>query len=162
MVYLNDGSGMFSDSGQLLGSLPLGTASDNYSVALGDVDGDGNLDAFVGVNGPNRVWINDAGIIGTIVNDDFNTPPAAATDVDGDANDVAEGAIDGTTVGITAEANDAEDDTLVYSLTNDADGRFVIDSGSGVVTVAVGGEFTAELRRCHQPSDHGAGQRSRR
>jgi hypothetical protein len=55
-VWLNDGEGGFTDSGQLLGS------ADSAAVSLGDLDGDGDLDAFV-ANGfweeePNRVWIN--------------------------------------------------------------------------------------------------------
>ena len=136
-IWLNDGAGVFTVTSQQLRTRYLG-----LNVSLGDLDDDGDLDAFVAnYNNPNEVWLNQSSVTatGTITNDDFNTPPAGATDVDGDANDVAEGAIDGTTVGITAEANDAEDDTLVYSLTNDADGRSVIDSGSGVVTVAVGG-----------------------
>ncbi len=55
-IWLNDGQGLFSDGGQLLGT------SDSKGAALGDLDGDGDLDAFV-ANGwredqPNRVWIN--------------------------------------------------------------------------------------------------------
>jgi hypothetical protein len=42
----------FVDSGQSLGSL------DGYGVALGDVDGDGDLDAFVANSGANKVWLN--------------------------------------------------------------------------------------------------------
>ena len=42
-VWLNDGTGRFSGSGQLLGK-PI----DTHSVALGDLDADGDLDAFVG------------------------------------------------------------------------------------------------------------------
>ena len=68
-----------------------------------------------------------------------NTPPQPSTDVDPAANAVAEGAAAGTTVGVTANAFDAEGQTLVYSLTDDAGGRFTIDSSSGVVTVASGG-----------------------
>jgi hypothetical protein len=52
-VWLNDGNGHFSDSGQLLGR------QRTYSVALGDVDGDGNLDALVGNEGADELWLND-------------------------------------------------------------------------------------------------------
>ena len=44
----------FTDSGQTLGN------SDSLSVALGDLDGDGDLDAMVGnYNQLNHVWTND-------------------------------------------------------------------------------------------------------
>ena len=54
-VWINDGLGNFTDSSQALGN------SYSYSVALGDLDGDGDLDAWVanGSNQANRVWIND-------------------------------------------------------------------------------------------------------
>jgi hypothetical protein len=52
-VWLNDGSGSFIDSGQLLGQ------AESLSVALGDVNGDGAPDAVVGNNGPDEVWLND-------------------------------------------------------------------------------------------------------
>ena len=54
-VWLNDGTGNFTDSGQSLG------ASGSYDVLLGDVDDDGDLDAFVANawDQPNKVWIND-------------------------------------------------------------------------------------------------------
>lgn len=52
-IYLNNGAGAFTDSGLALG------AEDGRGVALADVDGDGDLDAFVVNNGPNRVWLND-------------------------------------------------------------------------------------------------------
>jgi hypothetical protein len=56
MVWLNDGSGQFADTGQRLDE------ADGYAVALGDLDGDGDLDAWVGnaYHGPaNSVWLND-------------------------------------------------------------------------------------------------------
>ena len=53
-VWLNDGSGSYSDSGQILG------ASNSVSVALADLDNDNDLDVFVANYGePNRVWLND-------------------------------------------------------------------------------------------------------
>jgi len=53
-IWLNDGTGVFADSGQRLGS------SSTSAVALGDLDQDGDLDVFVGnIPGPNEVWLND-------------------------------------------------------------------------------------------------------
>jgi len=51
-VWLNDGSGNFSGSGLSLGS------STSLDVALGDLDNDGDLDAFVANNGADKVWLN--------------------------------------------------------------------------------------------------------
>ncbi len=55
-VFLNNGDGTFTDTGQALGT------SASTGVALGDVDGDGDLDAFVtNADGANRVWLNQGG-----------------------------------------------------------------------------------------------------
>ena len=59
--------------------------------------------------------------------------------VDNDAasgGSVAENAVNGSTVGITALSSDLNGGTLTYALTNDAGGRFAINSSTGVVTVA--------------------------
>ena len=52
-VWINDGSGTFTE-GQSFG------AAYNANVELGDVDNDGDLDAFVTNHGEgDKVWIND-------------------------------------------------------------------------------------------------------
>ena len=55
-LWINDGAGNFTDSGQSLGDHSI-----SRDVALGDLDGDGDLDAFVANtsgNRSNRVWLN--------------------------------------------------------------------------------------------------------
>jgi uncharacterized repeat protein (TIGR01451 family) len=52
-VWTNDGHGSFTNSGQTLGS------SNSRDATLGDVDNDGDLDAFVSNQGGNKVWLND-------------------------------------------------------------------------------------------------------
>ena len=83
-IWLNDGFGNFSDSGQRLGNARSAT------VDLVDLDGDGDLDAYVGVRsgggqGPDQTWIND----GTGV---FTAGPTASADV---TSGVAVGDLDG-------------------------------------------------------------------
>ena len=68
--------------------------------------------------------------------DEFDV--GSVSDVDGTANQVNENATVGTVVGVTASASDADATTnaITYSLQDNDGGRFAIDSGSGVVTVA--------------------------
>jgi hypothetical protein len=53
LVWSNDGKGGFTDSGQRLG------ADESYAVALGDLNGDGSLDAYSGNRGADTIWFND-------------------------------------------------------------------------------------------------------
>lgn len=57
LVYLNDGKGVFEDSGQALGS------NKAWSLLLVDIDGDNDLDVIVGNDNGNdrinRIWLND-------------------------------------------------------------------------------------------------------
>ncbi len=54
-VWLNDGAGGYTDSLQSLGT------GGSFGIALGDVNRDGALDAFVANNGANTVWLGDGG-----------------------------------------------------------------------------------------------------
>ncbi len=66
--------------------------------------------------------------------DEFDV--GAVVDTDASANSVAENAGVGTAVGVTANASDADvTDNVTYSLTDDAGGRFAIDTNTGVITV---------------------------
>ncbi len=52
-IWFNNGRGIFTDSGQQLGK------QRSYTVAAGDLDRDGDLDAMVGNRGSDEVWWND-------------------------------------------------------------------------------------------------------
>jgi len=87
-VWINDGSGLFSDSGQDHG------ASFTASLALGDVDNDGDLDLIKGL-GPiagdsNTIWLNDGSGTFTDSAENFGgfnyTTALALGDLDGDGD----------------------------------------------------------------------------
>ncbi len=78
-----------------------------------------------------------------------NAAPSAPLDVNIAANTVIENAATGTVVGTTAFSTDPEAATVTYSLTNNAGGRFAINSSTGVVTVANGGLLDFETATVH-------------
>ncbi len=89
IVYFNNGYGVFSVH-QLLGN------SVSNAVALGDVDGDGDMDAVAATSsGHNDVWINDGSgnfSAGAQVLGSYSATAVAMGDVDGDGDlDVALG-----------------------------------------------------------------------
>ena len=54
VVWINNGSGIFSATGNSLG------ANDSRSMAIGDIDNDGDLDLIEGIAGQgNRIWLNE-------------------------------------------------------------------------------------------------------
>lgn len=65
-----------------------------------------------------------------------NDQPGAISDSNAGANSVAENAGIGATVGVTASSTDPDGTAVTYSLTDDAGGKFAINSTTGVVTVA--------------------------
>ncbi|MEQ1828089.1 MAG: cadherin domain-containing protein, partial [Pirellula sp.] len=81
--------------------------------------------------------------------DEFDT--GAVTDSNAAANSAAENAANGTVVGITGLASDADATTnaITYSLDNNAGGRFAIDANTGVVTVANGTLLNYEAATSH-------------
>jgi len=67
---------------------------------------------------------------------DKNTNIGPTTDINPANNEINESAPNDTEVGITASATDVDSgDTITYSLTDDAGGRFKINSTSGIVSV---------------------------
>jgi len=73
------------------------------------------------------------------------------SDTDASTNTIAENATNGSTVGITASATDGDgtNNTVTYSLTDNAGGRFTIDSTTGVVTVVDGTLLNFEIAQSH-------------
>jgi len=73
------------------------------------------------------------------------------SDTNGAANSVAENAANGTVVGITAFAQDldATNNTITYTLDDNAGGRFAIDGVTGVVTVLDGTLLDRETAASH-------------
>ncbi len=118
-VWLNDGSGVFSDSGFIYGTMDM---NNNNDIAMGDVDGDGLLDVVIAksysmIGSDNQVWRNVGGGIFTLTANFgmTNTLGVALGDVDGDGD-------------LDAWAANASADRLWL---NDGAGTFV-DSGQAL------------------------------
>ncbi len=82
---------------------------------------------------------------------DLITGLSEISDSNAAADQVAENALEGTTVGITALSIDPDaGDSVSYSLDDSASGRFAIDASTGVVRVAAGGPgINRELAASH-------------
>ncbi|MCA9066241.1 MAG: DUF2341 domain-containing protein, partial [Planctomycetaceae bacterium] len=94
---------------------------------------------------------NDSQTIIVTVSDVDEFDVSAPIDTDGAGNSVDENSANGVAVGIVAFASDGDGTTnaVLYSLTDDAGGRFAIDSTTGVVTVANGLLLDREAAASH-------------
>ncbi len=99
-------------------------APGTYSLTINARDNNTLIQQVFTIN----VVDNSAPVFGDYIDSD----PAGNSD--SAQGNVADGAIGGTAVGITATAEDASD--ITYSLSDDASGRFVIDAETGVISVA--------------------------
>ncbi len=95
----------------------------NHQIIVRAVSSDGSLQTQMF-----EIVINDL--------NEFNT--TNTLDVDPATNQIDENSPTGTSLGITANASDADatQNTILYSLDNDDSGRFTIDSSTGEVSVA--------------------------
>jgi hypothetical protein len=84
LLWLNDGQGRFTDSGQRLGP------QDTHALALGDLNGNGHLDLVAAVHGDrSQVWINDGQANFTLSQTALgigNAQAVALGDIDGDGD----------------------------------------------------------------------------
>lgn len=95
--------------------------------------------------------LTDTQSISVTVTDVDEFDVTAPNDADAAADAVNENATNGTTVGITATATDADvtNSGVTYSLFDNAGGRFTIDGSTGVVTVADGTLLDREAAASH-------------
>jgi hypothetical protein len=79
------------------------------------------------------------------------SPPAnqAPTDLSLSGGTVAENVANGTVVGTASSTDPDAGDTFIYTLEDNAGGRFAIDSSTGVITVADGSLLNFEATNSH-------------
>jgi hypothetical protein len=127
------GTGYFTDTGQELGINGLSTYS-ALGVALGDLDGDGDLDAFVAqfYEQGNQVWLNDG--TGTLA----DSGQALGSN---DSNEVALGDLDGDGDLDAAVANQIDQNRVWF---NDGTGTFT-DGGQDLGASETAGVALGDL-----------------
>ena len=132
-LYMGDGDGGFCDS------VAIGPVTDNTkSVALGDVDGDGDMDLVVGNTGalgtdqPNRLYLFDVGI-GSPCNAGFDGGTAIGSDTDM-TDSLALGDVDGDGYLDLVAGNYSSPADFVRNKLYLNDGSGVFASGTGIGT----------------------------
>jgi large repetitive protein len=117
-LFLNNGTGSFADATAT--NLPAASAGETKSVALGDVDGDGDLDAYLGRFGQDRLYLNGGTGVFTDVTA-VNLPAILDT-----TRAVALGDVDG----------DGDLDAFAGNSWVNAQNRLYVNDGAGVFTDA--------------------------
>jgi Ca2+-binding RTX toxin-like protein len=135
--YIDGGSG--TDTAIYSGNRSDYTVTENangtYTVVDNRIGSPDGTDTVVGVE--NFRFSDGDILVGDLVAKDIST----VSDTDNSSNSIAENAGAGSTVGVTAFADDANtSDSVTYSVNDD---RFTVD-GNGVVTVASGASFDYE------------------
>jgi len=124
---------------QVTGATEWGINSDEADALDYNLDF-GRDPAIADLTSPVRTSDHDPVIVGLNLSpvDDFDV--TTPTDTNTGTNTIAENATNGSTVGITASATDGDgtNNTVTYSLTDNAGGRFTINANTGVVTVVDG------------------------
>ncbi|MEO9654395.1 VCBS domain-containing protein, partial [Marinomonas sp.] len=159
-----------------LSSADIATGSVVANFSVTDVDDDVQIGFSPGTNLEGYYSISGNSVVLTQVGVDFvnvgGTLPQVSLTTSGSNNDItvtteidstignlvdsddtvnllSENAANGTAVGITAFATDADGDTVTYSLSDNADGRFTIDATTGVVTVSDASKLDYETDTSH-------------
>ncbi|MGB0732188.1 MAG: DUF4347 domain-containing protein [Pontibacterium sp.] len=162
--------------GELAGNDP--DTGDSLSYSLVEVDDDAADNAYFAINGSQltltnpaigagnatvHIAVTDAGGLSYVQTFNIIITETVAFEITGDTNALGDdsngvyngviraNATSGTEVGITVEAEYSldSDADITFSLTDNADGRFQIDSETGVVTVASGATFDVSLATTH-------------
>ncbi len=129
----------------LAGNLDYETATSHpFQVIATSTDGSTSTENFTINVGDNNNGAGGGGSTG-----DTDNAVGAITDSDVTVDLVSENAASGVAVGITGLATDADGDIVTYSLSDDAGGRFNINSSTGVITVANASLLDYETNTSH-------------
>ena len=128
------------------GRFTIDTNSGVVTVAISSFDAETEASIDIDVTATSSDLSTSVQTFSIAVTDVNESMVGPVTDSDATADTLAEDATAGNAVGVTGLATDADvGDTVSYSLTAGGDTtRFVIDAGSGIVTVAGGASFDAE------------------
>ncbi|OED40529.1 hypothetical protein ACH42_16090 [Endozoicomonas sp. (ex Bugula neritina AB1)] len=118
---------------------------DGSFIITPDADFNGSVRIGYGVTDGNHIVSNTVDLTINAVNDG---PELLENSVD-DSFQIVDNSADLTVIGTVAATDADRDDTLTYSLTDDAGGRFAIDSSTGEITLADGSLLDHDTSESH-------------